>query len=264
MSFHCPHLIRLPFIEKEPTEIWNNCVQKLDKWNSVSNEYRIQKEKFASNALPQLIWEINHLEGTLPGDCKTPEDFSLQHPQLLQHLAAFKYMLSSLSGPLTEDLIKTTHGIMMKDLSNEQGFKINAGMYRQISVFAGDHVYPTHTCIPRCMTDIVERYNMKMSEADHDPYQLASWIYFEVVSLHPFEDGNGRLSRLLWCYSLMKDGLPFPATLNSGHKKSQKHLVRCIQRDQDCFYTDNPHLTTLTVVSVHQAWEQYFQSLKVY
>lgn len=146
---------------------------------------------------------------------------------------------------------------MMSGLKNEDGMSINAGHYRTISVYAGTHVFPSFTCIPHSMAKIVEEYNEKFS-CPHDPFELASWLHFNIVTLHPFEDGNGRMSRLLWCYSLMRDGLPFPAVLTSGHKRSQKHLVQCLNRDQNrLLMNDNPHMTTLTVVSVLLAWQEF-------
>ena len=184
-----------------------------------------------------------------------------------QHFKAFE-LLCKPEGrddlpDLTENVIKKAHGIMMHGLKNEQGLLINAGSYRTISVMSGGgHVYPSYTCIPHNMAKFVKEYNEKFS-SPHDPYELASWLHFNICSLHPFEDGNGRISRLLWCYSLMRDKLPFPTVLTSGHRKSQKHLVLCLERDRDRIFSysntdDNPHMTTLTVVSVLQAWEQFF------
>ena len=264
-------LVKLPFIPtEEPTELWRKCVARLDTWEREdSSSKKSQMETFKNDMLCEAIWHINVLEGTLPERLNKIETVSLlkseekEHhgaaSQIFQHFDAFKLALlpSSLKEDLTEELQKRAHGIMMKGLSNEQGMKINAGEYRKISVYTGNHTYPPYTCIPPAMSKIVEDYNRKASQQDHDPYQLASWLYFKIVSLHPFEDGNGRISRILWTYSLMKDGLPFPTVLDSGHKKSQKHLVRCILKDSDLFYSDQPHLTTLTVFSVLHAWENW-------
>ncbi len=153
---------------------------------------------------------------------------------------------------------------MMGGLTNEQGLSVDAGSYRTISVCAGnDHVYPSYTCIPANMEKIVREYNERYS-SPHDAFELASWLYFNVVSLHPFVDGNGRISRLLWSYSLMRDGLPFPAMLSSGHRKSQKHLVLCIERDRErLLYDNNPHVTSLTVVSVLQAWQEFSEHCNI-
>ena len=183
--------------------------------------------------------------------------------QLAQHLQAYKFFCDKPDFLLlTEDLIKQAHQIMMRGLKNEDGMSINAGCYRTISVCAGKHVFPSFKSVPDKMAKIVEEYNKRFS-CPHDSFELASWLHFSVVSLHPFEDGNGRISRLLWCYSLMRDGLPFPAVLTSGHRRSQKHLVLCLNRDRDrLLMNDNPHMTTLTVVSVLRAWQEFSEFCK--
>ena len=87
---------------------------------------------------------------------------------------------------------------MMSGLFTDDNKVVLAGEYRSIAVHGGMHNYPSFECIPRSMSYIVVEYN-KRSEEPHDMYQLASWLLFQIVSLHPFEDGNGRLCRLLWC-----------------------------------------------------------------
>lgn len=277
-----PSLVRLNFLssaEDEPAKLWKNCVQKLYEWkNGLSADYSPEKlKKYNGEMAARLVWETNLLEDTIPRGLSRPVTESVLTKaynkesvpsldtaglsQMIQHLQAFKLVHSRIDKEFTEDMIKEAHRIMMAGLSNEQGIPVDNGEYRQSSVFAGIHQFPSHDCIQRNMTRIVREYNEKVSTADHDPYELASWLYFEVVSLHPFDDGNGRISRLLWCYSLMKDGIPFPVMLTSGHKKSQKHLVKCIKRDENYFFTKWPHLTTLTVISVALAWKQFSSSV---
>ena len=36
--------------------------------------------------------------------------------------------------------------------------------------------------------------------------ELAAWTHAEFVRIHPFEDGNGRTSRMIMNYQLMADG----------------------------------------------------------
>lgn len=283
-----PSMAQLRFLPNvnKPTEIWQKCMNAQDEWekNLSLAEQKVERMKeYEKKMTIELVWLTNTLEDTLPkGLSKEKADEALTEAydkvdefmlrvedpgvsQLLQHLKAFKYLCRKPKGAdslpeLTEDLIKQTHEIMMRGLKNEQGLEINPGAYRESSVFAGFHIFPSHNCIPAAMARIVKEYNKKFSQP-HDRYQLASWLHFNVVTLHPFLDGNGRISRLLWCYSLMRDGQPFPTVLTSGHKKSQNHLVLCLKRDNDFFVSNNPHLTTLTVVSVNQAWEDYFKML---
>ena len=287
MELSGPSLAKLCFLPnvKDPEEIWQKCVKAQEDWEKqvslMKNKAERMKE-YQKKMTVELVWLSNTLEDTLPkGLNKKKADEILTQAydmvddlphvnepgvsQLLQHLKAFKYLCQKPKGSeslsdLTEDMIKQTHKIMMRGLKNEQGLGINPGAYRNGPVCAGGYVFPSHSCIPDAMARIVKEYNEKFSQP-HDRYQLASWLHLNVVTLHPFLDGNGRISRLLWCYSLMRDGQPFPTVLTSGHKKSQNHLVLCLKRDRDFFVSNNPHLTTLTVVSVNQAWEDYFKML---
>ena len=280
-----PPLVELRFLPstRKPSEIWRKCLNNQERWGELSSsEKEAERMKaYEKKMTVELVWLTNELEDTLPKGLskskvsevltkaydKIDELPSIEEPglsQLVQHLKAFKYLCQKPKGSeslpeLTEDLIKQTHQIMMRGLQNEQGLSVNAGQYRQGPVFAGNHTFPAHDCIPSSMERIVKEYEAKFSQP-HDRYELASWLHFNVVTLHPFIDGNGRISRLLWCYSLMRDGQPFPTVLTSGYKRSQKHLVRCLKRDRDLLISNNPHLTTLTVVSVNQAWDDFFNN----
>ena len=279
---------------KEPVKLWEECKKAQEDWEMWSKENKVENEQLQDaikNLVITFIFMSNKLEGTLPQGTDEEKvkkllskeydsdlidndasdsasggiDRTVGGRQVLQHLVAFKLLCQTQDDKktfpdLTEELIQRAHLVMMQGLKTEKEETVNAGSYRKISVHAGQHIFPKHECIPANMMKIVEEYNQKLSEP-HDMYQLASWLHYNVVSLHPFEDGNGRISRLLWCYSLMRDGLPFPAVLTSGHKRSQSHLVQCLERDRKYRITNHPHLTTLTVVSVHQAWKMWNESI---
>lgn len=283
-----PKMAKLYFVSdgNEPAKLWAKCKKVQHDWCKEKLKPELVVKDVFKELAVNYVYESNKLEDTLPKETDEIEvklllakfyddelndtqllrvDLPTGGRQLLQHLKAFKLLCenrreSNTLPDLTESLIQQVHSIMMRGLKTEQGEEISAGFYRKISVHAGQHVYPSYECIPVNMGKIVAEYSRKASQP-HDMYQLASWLHFKIVSLHPFEDGNGRLSRLLWCYSLMRDGLPFPAVLTSGHKRSQTHLVRCLERDRKYIVSDHPHLTTLTVVSVYQAWEAWNDSI---
>ena len=302
---NCPVLVRLPFVEDDPKELWERCCDSLKKWkegSSTSEEIRAKMKSYEKERALNLVWMSNKLESTMPEGLSQYETFEIlkkiydeetndtievilsrhdiarggglledaerersSRRQLVQHLLAYKklkeWAVSATPVPLSEEIIKDIHQILMTDLKTEDGIPVNGGSYREIPVHSGDHVFPDHDCVPRNMKKIVDTYNSKAS-APHDPYQLASWLLFEVISLHPFVDGNGRMCRLLWCASLMRDGLPFPLTITSGHKRARKHYVQCIERDRRPQYSNQPSLTTLTLVSVMRAWDNFWCNLK--
>ncbi len=65
----------------------------------------------------------------------------------------------------------------------------------------------TEALIKGLLTDTATWYNAEKTREDHDPYELAAGLQQRVVSIHPFNDVNGRLSRLLMDWSLENDGV---------------------------------------------------------
>ena len=275
-----------------PTKTWRSCAEYLERWKleklqkSVADSMVIFRREMALNLVmcscklkarpPENIGQedgkiyklleniYNGTKSYKPDDSNVPECSEgdrYSERQRVQHLLAYKCLCESglhEGRPLSEELIKETHETLMFKLLNDKSESIDAGTYRLCSVHVGEYVFPDASCVPENMEKIVSDYNMKFSQT-HDPYQLATWLFFKVISLHPFKDGNGRLCRLLWCYSLMRDGLPFPLTYSSGHKKAYKHYVHAIEKSQTS--KDHPYLTTLTVISICNAWKYFHDSV---
>ncbi len=184
--------------------------------------------------------------------------------QQKQHLDAYVILMKSMGSdqPLSEDLIKRVHTALMKNLRRD-GKMINSGQYRCYAVSAGDHNFIDHESVPSCMSKLVKEYNDKFG-GEHHPFELAGWLLMEMLQIHPFEDGNGRISRLLWCYSLQKDRLPFPVIPFPGLHKAYRQYIRCIDRDQDCCMSGGPykHMTSLTLISITKSWKNYLSNLR--
>ncbi|KAF8342477.1 fido domain-containing protein [Amanita rubescens] len=53
-----------------------------------------------------------------------------------------------------------------------------------------------------------ERFNKLIALDDVDPFVAAAWVTHVFITIHPFDDGNGRLSRILASIPLLKHGLP--------------------------------------------------------
>ncbi|KAF9554070.1 hypothetical protein CPC08DRAFT_767033 [Agrocybe pediades] len=67
-------------------------------------------------------------------------------------------------------------------------------------------------------------YNELLNKEDYDPFGLAAWSNHAFVDIHPFEDGNGRMSRLLSSIPLLKKGLP-PLCISESRKRQYfEHL----------------------------------------
>ena len=55
------------------------------------------------------------------------------------------------------------------------------------------------------MSDLVDWYRKKEDEGEH-PVITAATFHYRFVRIHPFDDGNGRMARLLMNMILMKHG----------------------------------------------------------
>ncbi|MCD8303532.1 MAG: Fic family protein [Prevotellaceae bacterium] len=56
------------------------------------------------------------------------------------------------------------------------------------------------------MEDLCREFNLAIDKGEHDPLLLASMFILDFLCIHPFTDGNGRLSRLLILLLLFRCG----------------------------------------------------------
>jgi Fic family protein len=118
--------------------------------------------------------------------------------------------------PLTENYLHQMHGILLKHSGKDQSHK---GRYKQLSnqVVAN---YPDgtqrtifRTTEPHLTSSEMESLLIWASErrekADMHPVLLVAVFVYEFLSIHPYQDGNGRLSRLLTTLLLAQQGYDF-------------------------------------------------------
>lgn len=68
-----------------------------------------------------------------------------------------------------------------------------------------DYIPPEYCDIPGLLDELVEYVNT----TDDHPLIVAAVVHYQLVTIHPFEDGNGRTARLLSGYILGKNGYGF-------------------------------------------------------
>lgn len=124
--------------------------------------------------------------------------------------------------PLTETFIRQLHKTLLREDYEEcrnlpggvvTSFTIHAGRYktRPNSVITRygdrfDYASPEET--PALMSDLVRWYNEEEQRGEMHPVDLAILFHYRYIRIHPFEDGNGRIARLLVNYILTRHGYP--------------------------------------------------------
>lgn len=159
------------------------------------------------------------------GDTNIPEDELMAH--LNDHLDAVNFVFDVVkeNRPLTTDFIKELHHLVTRHQKHAEG-RDQFGYKLKIPLLKGTYKVrennPTRkdgTIIRYCppeqvaseMDNLVRIFNQLVEEEEH-PLVIASWFHHAFVTIHPFQDGNGRVARLLASLIFIKFGY-FPFTV---------------------------------------------------
>jgi len=87
------------------------------------------------------------------------------------------------------------------------------------------HYYATPEETPAKMTDLVDWLRKHQEKNDLHPLVLAASFHYRFVAIHPFDDGNGRMSRLLMNLLLMQYGYP-PVVIKQQDRQAYYYALR--------------------------------------
>ena len=124
--------------------------------------------------------------------------------------------------PLSQNFIRTLHKTLLREdytvYHNLPGgvttsYVIHAGQYKTrpnsvITRYGDRFDYATPEETPSLMTDLVDWYNQAEGEGKLSPIELAALFHYRYIRIHPFEDGNGRIARLMVNFILMRHDYP--------------------------------------------------------
>ncbi len=121
--------------------------------------------------------------------------------------------------PLTENHIKQLHGVLLKHSTKDDRHR---GEYKKfansVEAFGPDGkskgvVFHTATPFetPALMKDLVEWTNAQIARKELHPLLVVAVFVVVFLHIHPFQDGNGRLSRALTTLILLQFGYSYVA-----------------------------------------------------
>jgi len=179
----------------------------------------------------RLTWEQSEKllsGGKVPG--ADPEDVR----ELLNYRRAFEFVSDYLgSGErVTEGLIREIH---KKLVAGVRGGSARPGEYRKVQNYVvnsatGEVVYqpPPAMMVPAMMSELVAWLNR---EKRTHPVLVSGIAQYQLVHIHPFLDGNGRVSRLLSTLCLYRAGYDFKRlfTLSEYYDRDRPSFYRALQ-----------------------------------
>lgn len=165
--------------------------------------------------------------------------------------------------PFTENYIKQFHGMLLQYSEKDQWHK---GNYKKntnhVEAFGPqgkrlgiifETASPFET--PGKMTELVEWVNTALKERTLHPLCVIGLFIVEFLAIHPFQDGNGRLSRILTTILLLKAGYQYVPYSSLEHviEANKDNYYLALRQSQKTFKTDIPD---------YQPWLMFFlQSL---
>lgn len=104
----------------------------------------------------------------------------------------------------------------------------------QVAISGSKFMPPSPVEISPMLSDFINWYN-KNKERIH-PVELAALAHLKFVTIHPFTDGNGRISRLIMNFILNKKGYPMFDILYEGRNSYYNALERSqVKKDDRIF-----------------------------
>ena len=135
--------------------------------------------------------------------------------------------------PLTQNFIRTLHQTLLREDYTvyrylpggvQTSYVIHAGQYKTrpnsvITRYGDIFEYASPEETPSLMADLVDWYNKAEQEGKLTPIELAALFHYRYIRIHPFEDGNGRIARLMVNFILTRHD--YPMIVVRSRKKSE-------------------------------------------
>lgn len=213
--------------------------------------------RFCNRQLALAIFDVNRMEGTISSEmeegatigkisaylsptCIVPEVVEWNSEdgreqstkstdrQLYQCARAASYLLvQNVHTPLSLELILKTYEIMMENSYVEDNHHHTRLITHRVrcgneEVNAGWHQFVRAEYVERCVQSIARDYNSHRTSVH--PITAASFLFYEMISVHPLLNGNGRLCRLLM--ESTQGWIFFPSEFFS---KRRSHYIHAIE-----------------------------------
>ncbi|MDN3672375.1 Fic family protein [Flavobacterium branchiarum] len=220
----------------------------IEKYKSLNLEDILDYEKFN---MISISHHSTRIEGStlteietqvLINNGLTPKGKPLIHSLMLtDHYQALTFVLKEAQNkrPISFELIKEINAKVMKSTGNLYNTILgevdaSKGMLRKGNVSAGISYFPNYDKVEKLTNNLVELLNEKIGNnlSVDDQLNLSFDAHFNLVSIHPFYDGNGRTSRLLMNYIQAYYNLPL-AIVNSENKQDYINTLVETRKNED-------------------------------
>ncbi len=210
-----------------------NLEQKLKELNShrpIPNSILL---KIRQHFQIEMTYNSNAIEGNTLTLKETAwviqEGITIKGKALKDHLEAknqkealdFLYELidAERQNTISERLIREIHHLIVKETDSDI-----AGKYREgnVIITGADHTPPEGFNVTNEMQNLIKW--IKANKNKLHPVELAAIVHHKLAYIHPFWDGNGRVSRIIMNIFIMQAGFPMAIILKNDRKRYYRVL----------------------------------------
>lgn len=168
--------------------------------------------------------------------------------------------------PLTENYIKQLHAMLLQYSTKDTRHR---GEYKKfpnnIEAFDAQGrslgiVFETTSPFdtPRKMADLIEWTNRAFEEKFLHPLIVIGVFVVVFLAIHPFQDGNGRLSRVLTTLLLLQHGYSYASysSLETIVEHNKEAYYRALRLTQATLQNENPDFQPWVLYFLRSLWQQ--------
>jgi cell filamentation protein len=134
-----------------------------------------------------------------------------------------------------------------------------AGKYRQVKMSKGDFMFAAPAYIPQLMVNferqLLAKYTPCIFKSRQEIVLALAIVHTELVLIHPFREGNGRIARLLAILMALQAGLPL-LDFSGFDKERQEEYFAAIQNGLDRNYKPMIKIFTDIIARSLQVYEE--------
>ena len=126
--------------------------------------------------------------------------------ETINHFKLVDYMIDNATQKLTEEIIKKFHKILKTGTSDSKKDWFNVGEYKKLANEVGNVKTSSPRNVERDIKKLLDWYNLLEKITINDLIEF----HYKFESIHPFQDGNGRVGRAIMFKECLKNNIiPF-------------------------------------------------------
>ncbi len=198
--------------------------QALRSFEAVYEEFREKLSSQAKSTIERGFAIVNGLEASDDPISRPMTAPPTSSGHLTRELLALDS--DSLINPMRSSYIHFMHRLVLMGIMPPE----KTGHFRKISVHVGnpDLYFPVPSAVPQMMKEFCRKFPAILpTTVNYDPVLVAAKASHRFAAIHPYEDGNGRMSRLLMNLVLWGH---FPPVYLKANKKGRHRYGQALKR----------------------------------